>query len=110
MSTALIRTVYAAEGSALDIGAKLLDLTIDLSSVVAHDCPPISHYRIAIRDRGWLRRLLVAPGDNIETGAVMAQFTTEPDEPLDGGPARAMRITVAGILDQSDWWDAGDPS
>ena len=106
MNTALITKIYAAEGISLNVGAKLLDLTIDLSAAAPHDCPPVSHYRIALRDRAWLRRLTVALGDNVEVGAKMAQFTTEPDEPLDGESVRAVRVTIAGILDQSDWWSA----
>lgn len=107
MTTAVIKKIYAAVGSSLTVGAKLLDLTVDLSAVVQHDCPPISHYRIALRDRVWLRRLDVAPGDEIGIGAALAHFSTELDEPLGGEPARAVRITVAGIIDHSGWW-AGD--
>jgi hypothetical protein len=102
-NTALVSKIYAAEGVSLNVGAKLLDLTVDLSATAPHDCPPVSHYRVALRDRAWLRRLTVALGDNVEVGATMAQFTTEPDEPFDGEPVRAVRVTIAGILDQSDW-------
>jgi hypothetical protein len=106
MTTALVNKVHATEGASLNVGAKLLDLRIDLSAAAPHDCPPVSHYRIALRDRVWLRRLTVAPGDNVEVGATMAQFSTESGEPLDGEPARAIRVTIAGILVQSDWWSA----
>lgn len=109
MSTAGIKSVYAAEGAALILGQKLLDLSIDLSAVAPHDCPPISMYRIAMRERVWLRRLLVAPGDDAEVGAALAHFSTEPGEPLDGKPTRAVRVTIAGIIDQSDWWRRGSP-
>ena len=40
MTVAEIQTIHAAEGQFLDLGAKLLDLSIDLSSVAPHDCPP----------------------------------------------------------------------
>ena len=107
MTVAEIQTIHAAEGQFLDLGAKLLDLSIDLSSVAPHDCPPISLYRIAMRDRVWLRRLDVAAGVAVEPGATLACFTTEANEPLDTAPLRNARITIAGILDQTDWWSAG---
>jgi hypothetical protein len=34
----------------------------------------------------------------------MALFSTEPEESLDGVPARAVRVTLAGIIDRSSWW------
>lgn len=103
MTTALIDTVHAAEGSELALGAKLLDLTVDLSAGAAHDCPPISTYRIALRDRVWLRRMLVAADDEIEVGAPLALFSTEPDEPLDAAPSRAVRVSLVGIVQQPSW-------
>jgi hypothetical protein len=109
MTTALVDTIHAAEGNSLTVGAKLLDLVVDLSAAAPHDCPPIMCYRIVLRDRAWLRRLEVAPGDNLEVGATIALFSTAPEEPLDGEPARALRISVAGIMGQSNWWSAGRP-
>jgi pyruvate/2-oxoglutarate dehydrogenase complex dihydrolipoamide acyltransferase (E2) component len=105
MTTAVIKTVYAAEGDALAPGAKLLDLSVDLSAVAPHDCPPIMLYRLALRDRAWLRRLAVAAEDEIEVGTVLARFSTEPDEPIEGEPARAVRIAIAGIVGQTGWWE-----
>jgi hypothetical protein len=107
MTNASVDRIYVAEGERLNVGAKLLDLIIDLSAAAPHDCPPVSAFRIVLRDRAWLRRLAVAPGDDVEIGATIAQFSTEPDEPLDSEPARAVRVTIAGILGQSDWWSAG---
>lgn len=104
MMTAVIRTIYGAEGTAMALGSKLLDLSVDLSAVAAQDCPPVALYRIALRDRVWLRELAVAQGSEIEVGAPLARFSTEPEEPLTGTPARAVRITVAGIIDPSQWW------
>jgi len=109
MTVAGIRRIHAAEGDFLNLGAKLLDLTIDLSSVAPNDCPPISVYRLAMRDRVWLRRLVVSPGDDVAVGAELACFTTEADEPITGTPGRAARITVAGILDETNWWGAARP-
>lgn len=109
MTVAVIRRIYAAEGELLSLGAKLLDLTVDLSSILPHDCPPISLYRMAMRDRVWLRRLAIAHGDTVEVGANLACFTTEPGEPLIGMPGRAARVTVAGIIDQASWWSGVRP-
>lgn len=104
MISAVVETIHAAAGSALAPGAKLMDLTVDLSAVAAQDCPPISLYRIVLRDRAWLRRVAVACGDDVEVGALLAHFSTDPDEPLEGEPARAVRVTIAGILAQSEGW------
>ncbi len=106
-TSAVVGAILAGEGQALVPGAKLLDLRIDLSAVASQDCPPISYYRIVLRDRAWLRQLMVAPGDEVAVGATLALFSSERDEPLDGIPARALRVTIAGVAPPSDWW-SGD--
>jgi len=107
MTAAVIRKIYVGQGELLTVGAKFLDFIVDLSASVQHDCPPIQHYRLAVRDRAWLRRLAVAAGEEVAIGSVLALLTTEPDEPLDGAPARIVRVSVAGIIDSSDWWMGG---
>jgi hypothetical protein len=106
MITAIIDMIHAQLGAPLPIGAKLLDLTVDLSAAAAHDCPPVAHYRLVVRDRAWLRRLDVAAGDEPEVGTSLALFSTEPDEPLDAAPARQVRLAIAGIIPQSIWGEA----
>lgn len=103
MTTAIVDAVHAAVGQALPVGGKLIDLTVDLSAAAPHDCPPIAHYRLTVRDKVWLRRLDVAPGDEPEVGASLALFSTEPDEPLDAAPARPVRVAIAGIIAESAW-------
>ena len=103
MDTAIIEWVYPAEGQALEIGAKLVDLTVDLSAAAAHDCPPISHYRIVLRERAWLRGLAVARGDEQAVDGALAVFTTEPDEALDGAAWRPVRFAIAAIIHQPAW-------
>lgn len=98
MSSAVVSAIHAKEGDALAAGSKLADLTVDLTAIAAQDCPPISHFRVVLRERAWLRRLLVARGDEVVVGAPLAWFSTEPDEPLDAAPAREARISIAGIL------------
>jgi hypothetical protein len=103
MTTGIVEEVYAAQDAALGVGAKLLDLTVDLSAAAPHDCPPISHYRIVLRERAWLRRIHVARGDEPAVGAPLATLSTEPDEPLDAGAGRPVRVAIASILRQSAW-------
>jgi hypothetical protein len=103
MTSAVIDTVEPEEGAALQVGSRLLDLTVDLSDAAPHDCPPVAHFRLMVRDKVWLRRLDVVPGDEPEVGASIALFSTEPDEPLDGEPARQVRVAIAGIVTRSAW-------
>lgn len=104
MTSARIDQIHSDVGAALGMGAKFLDLTIDLSEIAEQDCPPISHFRLAVRDRVWLRRLQVARGDTIEVDAPIAWFTTDADEPLDVAPSRSVRIAIAGILAPPERW------
>ena len=71
---------------------------MDLGGSVAHDCPPVSYYRLVLRERAWLRRLAVAVGEEVPLAAPLAWFTTSPDEPAEGEPARPVRVAHAGIL------------
>lgn len=103
MSAADVVEVHAAEGDALGIGGRLIDLCLDLSAAAAHDCPPISYFRITLREKVWLRRLAVKLGDAIQPGALVALFTTTADEPIDGEPARSARVTVAGLIHETAW-------
>ena len=103
MTTAIVEDVYADEGAVLAVGAKLLDITVDLSAAASHDCPPISHYRLVLREPARLRRVLVRRGDEPAVGAPLALFTTDPDEPLDTKAGRPLRVAIAAILSQSAW-------
>jgi hypothetical protein len=104
-TSARIEKVFATEGQFLQPGTKICDLRIDLSAVAAHDCPPVSFFRIAFRDRAWLRRISVVNGDIREVGAELALFSTERDEAIDMAPVRSARFTTAGIIHQSGLWD-----
>lgn len=109
MTSGVIKTVHAAEGAALSVGGKLFDVIVDLSAIAPHDCPPISLYRIALREALWLRRLAVAARDEVPVGTPLALLTTTPDEPLDDPlprpPARSPRVTIAGIVYEPEWWE-----
>lgn len=105
MTHAVIKSIYTGEGARLEPGTKFIDLSVDLSRATARDCPPISYFRIVPRERVWVRRLTVAAGDEIAIGAPIGQFSADPDGPLDTEPARALRVTIAGIVYQAEWWD-----
>ncbi len=105
MDAAVVRRTYAEVGTELAPGGKLVDLSVDLSAVAPHDCPPVSLYRIALRERVWLRTLEVARGDSIQAGSIVARFSTTPDEPLAAPVSREVRITIAAISQPPEWWD-----
>ena len=107
MLSAVIAAIHAPVGAQLAVGSKLVDLTVDLTAIAAQDCPPISHFRMVIRERAWLREIFVARGDEIAVAARIALFSTEPDEPLDAAPAREVRVAIAGILMQAPAWSDG---
>ena len=94
---------HSHEGAQVAAGGALLDLRIDLSGGIAQDCPPVSTCRIVLREGAWLRRRIARPGENVPADA-LALLATNPDEPLDGPPARDIRMTVAAILHHADWW------
>ena len=98
MSGATIECLHAAPGTMLRAGTKLLDLSVDLGSAFAQECPPISFYRIVTREPAWLRAIDVAPGRFCAVDAMIALFSTAPDTALDAAPARALRTTTAGII------------
>jgi hypothetical protein len=104
MTTALVELVYAKAGSELKPGDKILDLTIDLGSSFAQNCPPISHYRIVAREKAFVRQLLVVPGSEYERGTPIAILSSDPMEPDDAAGGRPFRTAVAGILRHSGMW------
>ena len=104
MRTAVVQAVHALEDAQLPAGGKLVDVCVDLSDVVQHDCPAISYFRIAVRERGYVRRIFVSRGDEIAAGAAIATLSTEALEPIEDVALRSARLTIAGILYQPEWW------
>jgi hypothetical protein len=98
MSEALMECLYAAPGSALKTGDKLLDLSVDLSSAFSQDCPPISFFRIIVRENVVLREFCLAPGQSCKVGGRIAVFSTVADEATDQPVQRGIRFATAGIL------------
>jgi hypothetical protein len=93
MSEARIECLHAAEGSVLKPGSKLLDLSVDLSTNFSQDCPPISFFRIIVRENVVLRELRVVPGQTCKIG-----------EDLQPGAQRAVRLATAGIIHHGGMW------
>jgi pyruvate/2-oxoglutarate dehydrogenase complex dihydrolipoamide acyltransferase (E2) component len=104
MSEARIECLHAAEGSVLKPGSKLLDLSVDLSTNFSQDCPPISFFRIIVRENVVLRELRVVPGQTCKIGEVIAVFSTAADEDLQPGAQRAVRLATAGIIHHGGMW------
>jgi hypothetical protein len=104
MSGATVECVYAGPGDALRMGSKLMDVSVDLSSAFAQECPPVSYYRLVLRETVFLRQIDVAPGQHCALGERLALFSTEPDESLDQDVDRQVRCTVAGIIHHDGMW------
>lgn len=103
MTEASIDEVHVTAGAEVKSGSKLLDLKMDLSAAVRHDCPPVSYYRLVTLEQAWLRRLEARPDDRIKPGITIALFSTEPTESLDASPVRHIRVSLASIIKQEAW-------
>jgi hypothetical protein len=104
MTKARIECLYAEPGAALPVGAKIADISVDLSDVFPQNCPPTSYHRIVLREKLWLRQVLVSAGQNCDPGAGIAIFSSTADEPLDAAIARPVRVMVAGIMHHPEMW------
>jgi hypothetical protein len=104
MTGATIECLHAKPGDAVKMGSKLMDLSVDLSSAFAQECPPISFFRVVIREAGWLRKFDLTPGQFCQLDEVVAVFSTEPDEDLSKPATRAIRTTMAGIVHHEAMW------
>lgn len=109
MTGATLECLYAKPGDALKMGSKLFDLSIDLGSVFAQECPPVSFFRVVMREAAFLRRLDGAPGAFAELDEAIAIFSTTPDEDIDQPATRAIRTTVAGIVHHDGMWTGSQP-
>jgi hypothetical protein len=108
MTEALIECLHAAPGSALKTGDKLLDLSVDLNNSFAQDCPPISFYRIIVRENAVLREFRLARGQPGKVGELIAVFSTVADEATDQPAQRGIRFATAGIMHHSGLWTGND--
>jgi hypothetical protein len=108
MVEALIETTYGRESLQMKIGSKIVDFSVDLSSGFAQNCPPISYYRVVLRENLWLRKILVSPGGRFAAGTSVATFSTSPDEPSDAAVTRPVRIMTAGIVYHNGMWSGNE--
>lgn len=104
MSSARIECTYADPGAALKNGSKLFDLGVDLSSAFAQECPPISFFRVVLREPAFFRKLNAGRGQLCQLGEQIALFSEKPDDSLDDAPARDIRFAVAGIIHHEGMW------
>jgi pyruvate/2-oxoglutarate dehydrogenase complex dihydrolipoamide acyltransferase (E2) component len=109
MSAGTVGKLHVAEGGEIKPGSKLLDVYVDLSAVAPQDCPPVYSFRVVSREKGWVRKLTASVGEVKETGALLALLSTDPDEPLEELPVRALRTTAAGIVGEPDWLAGESP-
>jgi pyruvate/2-oxoglutarate dehydrogenase complex dihydrolipoamide acyltransferase (E2) component len=101
MTSASISTIHVVPGTLVTAGAPVVDVMVDLSALAPQDCAPISHFRLALREAVWLRRLEVAAGDEVAVEGCIALLSTTEDEAGTGEAARPARITAIEIL--PDW-------
>ncbi len=107
MRSGVIIQLDATEGCPLSVGSRLLDVRVDLSAVAAQDCPPIYFFRLVARERGWVRKVCARVGEERGVGDLLALISTDPEESLDGPPARALRIASASVVPEFQWRPAG---
>jgi hypothetical protein len=104
MADALIECLHAEPETALKTGSKLLDLSVDLSSAFPQDCPPISFFRVVMRENVFLRDLRFARGEHCKVGEVVAVFSTDPNEDKNQVAQRGIRFATAGIIHHAAMW------
>lgn len=104
MTGATIECVYAESDTLLRSGSKIFDISVDLGGAFAQECPPISYYRLVLRENLWLRDLAAAPGMRWTMEDPLAIFTAQADDPLGGAPVRPVRIATAGIVYHDAMW------
>ncbi len=108
MTAGTVECCYVAGNAPVKLGDKLFDLRVDLSAGFSQYCPPISYFRVVAREKGILRQLLVKPGDNVNVGDLLAVFSETGEEDTAAQPARALRVTTAGIAHHPAMWSARD--
>jgi hypothetical protein len=108
MTEALIECLYATPGAPVKPGDKLLDLSVNLNNAFEQDCPPISFFRVIVREKAVLREFRAARGESRKLDEVVAIFSTDPDEPLDQPAQRGIRVATAGIIHHAGLWTGNE--
>jgi hypothetical protein len=104
MTGATLECVYVREGETLRVGTKLFDISVDLSRAFAQECPPISYFRIILREAVYVQRLMFDAGQHITTGALVALFSPSQHQDRDQPAERQVRIATAGIMYHGGMW------
>lgn len=104
MTGATVECLYASVGDSLKLGSKFMDVSVDLGSAFAQECPPVSFYRFILREPVYLRQFTAKPGQLFNLEDQIALFSTTADEPINEAPARQVRITTAGIIHHDQMW------
>ena len=112
MSGATIEYVHSGP-AALKAGAKFLDVSVDLGSAFAQECPPISFYRFVMREPAWLREIKAVQGQYYALEDLVARFSTDENarkqrvalHPMGrfGQPAEVASAAVFLASDESAW-------
>lgn len=107
LGRARIDAVYPAAGDTLEAGARLFDFTVGLDAASEFDCPPVTSYRMILREAARVRRLDAEPGQMLAAGAVLGLLVSGDGAGQDVGegeePQRGARVSVAAILRSLDW-------
>ena len=103
LPTARIDAVHISSAQQLMPGARLIDFTVGVDAGTIHDCPPITHYRMTLRERASVVRIDAAEGESLAAGATLALLATEPGDDAATDPVRSARVSVAAIMRAPDW-------
>lgn len=103
LGRARIDAIYPAVGDALEPGARLFDFTIGLDAASEFDCPPVTSYRMILREAARVHRVDAEPGQMLAAGEALGLLVSGADAALDGEPQRGARVSVAAILRSLDW-------
>ena len=97
MKLGTVHRVHVQAGSAIQPGAKLLDIRVDLSDVVAQQCPPSFVVRLVARERGWVTELKAKVNDRFQVGEVLGWVGTSAEEAPGSAAARPLRVHVVEV-------------
>lgn len=94
-----IMAIHAQPGQALQRGAALVDIEVNLGGGETHDCPPVSHYRLHTREAATVLAWRVAVGDKLEPQAILAEMALASNtETAHASGPQALRLSVVGIV------------
>ena len=104
-----IQKLYLQENEYIKRGSRLLDFKAQMTNDFAHDCPSINFYRIVSQESFWVRKILVAPREQVNPNHLVAILSADEYESLEdfGSITKVLKITYAGIVHEVDWFGLG---